>query len=162
VNQLVDVKVIRIDPENRKITLSLRALHANPWDDFAKGHRPGARVNGTVTRIADFGAFVEIAPGIEGLIHVSELSTQRVRRPSDVVKEGQPVEVQIINLDAETRRIALSLKAIQAAGEAAEVEAEEAEKKADEAEAAVRMANRPVNSKLRGGLGGGKLLFETE
>lgn len=159
VNQLVDVKVIRIDAESRKITLSLRALHANPWDEFAKNHRPGARVNGTVTRIADFGAFVEIAPGIEGLIHISELSTQRVRRPGDVVKEGQPVEVQIINLDPETRRIALSLKAIQAAGEAAADEAESKEQEADKVAAAEKMAARPANPNLRGGVGGGKPLF---
>jgi small subunit ribosomal protein S1 len=160
VGQLVEVKVIRLDPETRKIGLSLRALAGNPWDDFAKSHRPGSQVKGTVTRVADFGAFVELASGIEGLIHVSEMSTQRVRRPSDVVKEGQQVEVRILALDPESRRIGLSLKAIaQDAEDKADAETA-AEDEADKLEAAYRLANRPTNPNLRGGIGGGKPLFD--
>lgn len=154
VGQLVDVKVFRIDPENRKIALSLKALHGNPWDDFAKNHRPGTRLEGKVTRIMDFGAFVELAPGIEGLVHVSELSTNHVRRVRDVVSEGQTVKVQVLSLDPDQRRIALSLKAISAEAEDAASEAEEADKRSDLEAAFERMANRPVNPNLRGGIGG--------
>jgi small subunit ribosomal protein S1 len=154
--QLVDVKVMRIDPENRKVGLSLRVLHGNPWDEFARQHRPGARVTGKVTRVADFGAFVELVPGIEGLLHVSELSTQRVRRVRDVVSEGQSVEVQIQNIDPDSRRISLSLKAIAAKAEAAADEAADAEKQADLEAAFERMSNRAVNPNLRGGIGGGR------
>jgi len=157
--QLVDVKVLRIDPENRKIALSLKALRGNPWDEFAANHRPGSRVSGKVTRIADFGAFVELVPGIEGLIHVSELSTQRVRRVRDVLSEGQQVEVQIQSIDPDARRISLSLKAVAAEAESAANEAAEAEKKSDLQAALERMANRPTNPNLRGGIGSNRVQF---
>ena len=160
--QLVDVKVLRIDPDNRKIALSLRALRGNPWEEFAQNHRPGVRVPGKVTRIAEFGAFVELAPGIEGLIHVSELSTQRVRRVRDVLSEGQTVEVQIQNIDPDARRISLSLKAMAAEAEAAAGEATEAEKRSDLEAAYERMANRPANPNLRGGIGASRIQFDRE
>jgi small subunit ribosomal protein S1 len=162
VGQLVDVKVLRIDPENRKIALSLKALHGNPWDDFARNHRPGVRVSGKVTRVADFGAFVELAPGIEGLLHVSELSNQHVRRVRDVVTEGQAVAVQILTIDPEARRIGLSLKAVTSEAEAAADEAAEAERRSDLEAAFERMANRPVNPNLRGGIGSNQVRFERE
>lgn len=159
--QMVEVKVARVDHENRKISLSLRALHGNPWDDFAKDHRPGVRMRGKVTRIMEFGAFVELVPGIEGLIHISELSTSRVRRVQDVVSEGQEVLVQIINIDTEARRIALSLKSIAAEAEDAEDAKAEEERQGDLKEAAERMANRkPSNPNLRGGIGGGQMKFD--
>jgi small subunit ribosomal protein S1 len=84
----------------------------NPWTGVASKFPVGARVSGTVTRLMDFGAFVKLAPGVEGLIHVSELSYQRVWRPSDVLGEGQEVEVKILSVDAEQQRISLSLKAL--------------------------------------------------
>jgi small subunit ribosomal protein S1 len=160
--QLVDVKVIRIDPENRKIGLSLKVLHGNPWDEFAQQHRPGSRVSGKVTRITDFGAFVELVPGIEGLLHVSELSTQRVRRVRDVVSEGQTVAVQIQSIDPDARRISLSLKAVAADAEAAADEAAEVEKRSDLEAAYERMANRPANPNLRGGIGTNRIQFDRE
>jgi small subunit ribosomal protein S1 len=160
--QLVDVKVMRIDPDTRKIGLSLRALRGNPWDEFAANHRPGTRMQGKVTRITDFGAFVELVPGIEGLAHISELSTQRVRRVRDVVSEGQTVGVQILSIDPEQRRIALSLKAIAAEAEAEAEEAAEAEEQSNLEAAYERMANRPTNPNLRGGIGSNRVQFEKD
>ncbi|MGL4421947.1 MAG: 30S ribosomal protein S1 [Gemmataceae bacterium] len=159
IGQLVEVKVLRLEPDTRKIALSLRALASNPWSDFAQNHRPGSRATGSVTRLMDFGAFVELAPGIEGLIHISELSTGRVRRPQDAVQVGQQVEVQILQVDTEQQRIALSLKAVQAGVEAAEDAATQAEAETDKQEALERLANRVRNPNLRGGMGGGAIRF---
>ncbi len=153
IGQKVEVMINRLDFEARKIGLSLRAMVRSPWSDFADAHKPGARVSGKVTRLMDFGAFVEVAPGIEGLVHVSELSTQRVRRASDVVKVGDVVDVQIQNIDVDARRMSLSLKAVKAAHEAAEWEKELEEEESARAEAEERMQNRPVNPNLRGGIG---------
>ena len=155
VGDSVEVKVNRVDFEARKIGLSLKAMIRSPWDDFAQQVKAGARMKGKVTRIAEFGAFVELEPGIEGLIHVSELSTQRVRRVRDIVSEGQQVLVEILSVDAEARRIGLSLKTIARQQEEAEDEAEEAERRGDIVAAEERLANRTVNPNLRGGIGGG-------
>lgn len=160
IGQKVDVKVHRLDFDTRKIGLSLKALHKSPWADFAAENRAGSRVTGKVTRIMEFGAFVEVAPGIEGLVHVSEMSTQRVRRPRDIVKEGDPVEVQIVNIDIEARRMGLSLKAVKLQAEQAEWEKETAEEEADRLEAAAKMAARAANPNLRGGIGGGQIVWE--
>jgi small subunit ribosomal protein S1 len=159
VGDSVEVKVNRVDHEARKISLSLKAMVRSPWDDFAEQNRTGARAKGKVTRIADFGAFVELAPGVEGLIHVSELSTQRVRRVRDVVDEGQTVEVEILNIDPESRRIALSLKSIQRQQEDAEEAAEEAEQRGDLEAAEELRANRAPNPNLRGGIGAAPIDF---
>jgi small subunit ribosomal protein S1 len=148
----VEVKVARIDFETRKIGLSLKALTTSPWEEFSTRIKAGARVTGTVTRTADYGAFVELEPGIEGLIHVSELSTQRVRRVRDVVSEGQRVEVEVLSVDVPNRRIALSLKAVKQAEEDAADAVDAAEEEAALREAAERMANRPINPNLRGGI----------
>lgn len=153
VGQQVEVMVNRVDFETRKIGLSVKALTTSPWDEFAKRVKAGARVIGKVTRIAEFGAFVELEPGIEGLIHVSQLSNQRVRRVRDVVEEGQAVEVEVLTVDTEARRIGLSLKAIAQAKDDAEAAAEQAERLADIKSAEELMANRPVNPNLRGGIG---------
>jgi small subunit ribosomal protein S1 len=162
VGDAVEVMVNRIDPETRKISLSLRALTTSPWDEFAKQVKPGARVTGKVTRTADFGAFVELEPGIEGLVHISELSTQRVRRVRDVVQEGQSVEVEVLSVDPTNRRIGLSLKAIARQKEDADAAAEEAEREADVKAAEERMANRPANPNLRGGIGGTPFKLDKE
>ncbi|MBX9584344.1 MAG: S1 RNA-binding domain-containing protein [Gemmataceae bacterium] len=148
----VEVMIQRVDREARKIGLSLRAMTKSPWEDFAGRIKAGARVNGKVTRTTDFGAFVEVEPGIEGLIHISELSNQRVRRVRDVVDVGQPVEVEVLSVDTEARRMALSLKAIKRAEEVAAEEAEEEELLADRQSAAEALANRPFNPNLRGGI----------
>jgi len=166
IGESVQVLVVRVDHEARKIALSIKALSTSPWDEFATRVKSGARVKGTVTRVADFGAFVELEPGVEGLIHISELSTQRVQRVRDIVSEGQTVEVEILNVDPVARRIGLSLKRIalqaEVAGDAAEEAAEEAERLADETAANETMATRPANPNLRGGIGGNATKFESE
>ena len=162
VGQEVQVFVSRVDHDARKIGLSVKVLTTSPWDEFAERVKAGARLIGKVTRTADFGAFVELEPGIEGLIHVSELSTQRVRRVRDVVSEGQAVEVEILSVDPAARRIALSLKRLAAEKEAAEEAAEDAEQQAELQAAEERMASRPVNPNLRGGIGENPVKFDTE
>lgn len=162
VGQEVEVFVSRVDHDARKIGLSIKVLTTSPWDEFSERVKAGARLIGKVTRIADFGAFVELEPGVEGLIHVSELSTQRVRRVRDVVSEGQAVEVEILSVDPAARRIALSLKRLAAEKEAAEDAAERAEHEAEMKAAEELMANRPVNPNLRGGIGDNPVKLDTE
>ncbi len=119
VGQEVDVKILRIDRETKKLSLGLKQLTPSPWDRVEETLSRGMTVKGKVTRLMDFGAFVEIAPGIEGLIHISELASNRVRRVADVVKPEQEVEVRILKIEPEARKIALSLRPlpVQAAPE---------------------------------------------
>lgn len=110
--QIVRVKVLKIDPDKDgrpRIGLSLKALEVPPWE---KGFpfKEGEVIAGTVTRLADFGAFVEVAPGVDGLVHVSEISYERVPHPNRVLKEGDRVEVLVQKIDYEKRRISLSIK----------------------------------------------------
>jgi small subunit ribosomal protein S1 len=114
VGQQVDVKVLKLATEGdkRRISVGMKQLLAHPWDAVAQKFKVGDRVRGTVTRLMEFGAFVELEPGIEGLIHISEMSWSRgkVRKPSDVVKEGETVEAVILSVSAGERRISLGLK----------------------------------------------------
>jgi len=111
VGQKVRVKVEKVNAQTGKISLSYRDLLDHPWDDIEKKVPVGTVLKGAVTRIAKFGAFVRVAPGVEGLIHISEMAHQRIRAVGDVVKEGEDVEVKILSIDKEAQRIALSLKA---------------------------------------------------
>ncbi|MGC1296921.1 MAG: S1 RNA-binding domain-containing protein, partial [Alloacidobacterium sp.] len=109
--QQVEVKVLKIDSEKRRISLGLKQLQKHPWDDAAEKYRTGDRVRGTVTRLADFGAFVELESGIEGLIHLSEMSwVKKVRKPDDILKQGDVVDAVILGMNAGERRISLGLK----------------------------------------------------
>lgn len=109
--QQVEAKVVRIDPEKHRISVSMKELQAQPWDAAPEKYRVGERVRGTITRITDFGAFVELEPGIEGLIHISEMSwSRKIRRPSDAVKPGETVEAVILGVNPGERRISLGLK----------------------------------------------------
>lgn len=110
--QQVKVKIERIDSDTGKIGLSYRESAENPWDKVETKYYAGATVNGTVSKIMDFGAFVKLEPGVEGLIHISELAHGRVFRTSDVVSEGQGVEVKVLTVDKEKQRIGLSLRAL--------------------------------------------------
>ena len=111
VGQEVQVRILKIDPETKKISLGLKQLQAEPWATVPERFQAGQRVTGTVTRLQDFGAFVEIEPGVEGLIHISEMSWgKKVRHPSDVVKEGDRVDAVILGIKPEERRISLGLK----------------------------------------------------
>ena len=111
VGQEVQVRILKIDPETKKISLGLKQLQAEPWATVPDRFQAGQRVTGTVTRLQDFGAFVEIEPGVEGLIHISEMSWgKKVRHPSDVVKQGDRVDAVILGIKPEERRISLGLK----------------------------------------------------
>jgi small subunit ribosomal protein S1 len=145
--QKVKVLVLRIDPGTRKITLGLRQLTESPWDQAPYNYPPGSLADGKVTRIMDFGAFVEIEPGLEGLIHVSEISPTRVRRVADILKVGQEVSVKILNVDAAERRMSLSLKAALAAKAARAADDDEDE------EDAGPQPERKRATPLRGGVG---------
>ncbi len=105
----VTVKVLKIDRTAQKLTLGLKQLMPSPWEGAGAKYLRGTMIKGKVTRIMDFGAFVELEPGVEGLIHISELSPTRVRRVADIVKPEQEVEVRILKVDAEEKKIALSL-----------------------------------------------------
>jgi small subunit ribosomal protein S1 len=107
----VEVKVLKINREKKKISLGMKQLQPDPWAVAAEKYQVGQRIQGKVARVADFGAFVELEPGLEGLIHVSEMSwTKRNVRASDVVKEGELVEAVILGVNAADKRIALGLK----------------------------------------------------
>jgi small subunit ribosomal protein S1 len=109
--QEIEAKVIKIDPDKQRISISMKQLLAHPWDVVPEKYKTGERVRGTVTRIADFGAFVELDPGIEGLIHISEMSwAKRVRNPGDVVKPGDTVEAVILGISMGEKRMSLGLK----------------------------------------------------
>jgi small subunit ribosomal protein S1 len=155
--QQVEVAVVRVDREKRKVSLSLRQLVASPYEQIAVNYPPRTLVQGKVTRIAEFGAFVELEPGVEGLIHVSELAPNRVFKVSNVVKEGQDVEVMVLSVDAEKRRIALSLKQV-AQAKAPPPAPATAEPEEEEPEAPAK-PTRPRTTPLRGGTGGGGPLF---
>jgi small subunit ribosomal protein S1 len=109
--QKLDVKVLKVNKETRKISLGLKQLQPDPWSLVAEKYAQGSRVHGKVARVMDFGAFVELEPGIEGLIHVSEMSwTKRNVRPADVVKVGETVDCVVLNVNPDDKRIGLGLK----------------------------------------------------
>ena len=101
VGDKVEVQILKVDPAKQRISLGLKQLQPHPWDLAAEKYKAGERVQGTVTRVTDFGAFVELEKGIEGLIHLSEMSwSKKVRKPSDVVKPGDTVEVVMLGVNA--------------------------------------------------------------
>ena len=111
IGQQLQLKVLKVDPESKRISLGLKQLLPEPWDSAAEKYTAGQRITGAVTRLMDFGAFVELEPGIEGLIHVSEMSwVKKVRKPSDMLKEGDTVDAVILSVSPGERRISLGLK----------------------------------------------------
>jgi small subunit ribosomal protein S1 len=109
--QQVEVKVLKVDAAKRRISVGMKQLQPHPWDLVGEKYKAGDRVRGTVTRVAEFGAFVELDKGVEGLIHLSEMSwSKKMRKPSDVVKPGDQVEVVILGVNQADRRISLGLK----------------------------------------------------
>ena len=112
--QVVDVKILNIDQEERKISLGMKQLEPDPWEGISDRYPAGTVLTGTVRNITNFGVFVEIEPGIDGLVHVSDLSwTKKVRHPGDMVDEGQELDVVILNIDEERRRISLGHKQVK-------------------------------------------------
>ena len=111
IGQQLQLKVLKVDAESRRISLGLKQLEPEPWDSAADRYTVGQRISGTVTRLMDFGAFVEMEPGIEGLIHVSEMSwVKKVHKPSDILKPGDTVEAVVLSVSPGERRISLGLK----------------------------------------------------
>jgi small subunit ribosomal protein S1 len=110
VNDLVDVKVIKIDADTGKISLSLKQAMADPWNGVETRYATGSALTGRVVRVESFGAFIEVEEGIEGLLPVSEMSWQRIRHPGDVVKEGDTIKLVVIGVDPTARKMTFSLK----------------------------------------------------
>jgi small subunit ribosomal protein S1 len=145
VGQSVKVIVLKLDRDKRKVSLGLKQLAASPWDNIHERYIPNTVVKGKVSRLADFGAFVELEPGVEGLIHISELAPQRVFRARDIVQVDQEVNVVVVSVDQANRRIGLSLK--QALAKAAPPPEE-----VEEEEEYTPPPPRPRNPNLRGGV----------
>jgi small subunit ribosomal protein S1 len=111
VGQQLTLRILKIDSETNKISLGLKQLEPDPWTTAPERYLPGARVTGSVVRLMDFGAFVELEPGLEGLIHISEMSwAKKVRHPSDLLKAGDRVDAVVLSVKPEEKRIALGLK----------------------------------------------------
>ena len=111
IDQEVGVVVSEVDPDKRRLSLSLRATEPNPWEQVAETYSVGATIKGTVRNLTDFGAFVEIVPGVDGLVHISDMSwTRRINHPSEVVQKGDDVEAVITSVDSYNQRISLSMK----------------------------------------------------
>ncbi|HVS84806.1 MAG TPA: 30S ribosomal protein S1 [Gaiellaceae bacterium] len=113
IGQTVQVKVLDIDRERQRISLGLKQTQTDPWQQVLESYQQGDVVRGTVTKVVTFGAFVEILPGVEGLVHISELAQHHVENPREVVSQGDQVNVQILEVDAERRRLSLSLKRVE-------------------------------------------------
>lgn len=145
--QKIQVRVDKIDPQSGKISLSYRSLQEHPWANIEQRFPAGGIVTGTVSRIAEFGAFVKLATGVEGLVHVSELAHHRVTRVSNVVQEGQEVSVKILSVEPDKQRMSLSIKRAQAAPAEAETSKEEVEEPLRE------MAVPKHRGPLKGGVG---------
>ncbi len=154
--QKIRCKVISVDQQRRRIALGLKQLDEDPWArDIPGKYQPGQVVTGTVTKITNFGVFVGLEDGLEGLLHISELADHKVESPEDVVKLGDTIEVKILRVDTDDRKIGLSRKRVDWSSEA---EAAQPAAKPDKPAAAAR----PGSSELKGGIGGGSgPLFKT-
>ena len=144
--QEVTVKVAKVEKDKKKISLSMKELTQNPWVLAADKYAAESTVQGKVTRATDFGAFVELEPGIEGLVHISELDHKRVNKVTDVVRVGQEVTAKVLEFDGNKKRVSLSLKALS---EDPRIAAEAA----SEADFQAAQANRKPREDLRGGIG---------
>ena len=115
VGDMVEVQVLGVDEANRRISLGLKQTEANPWEELGQKHPIGSQVKGKVKSITDFGVFVEIEPGIDGLVHISDLSwTKKIRHPSEVVKKGDELEATVLGIDVENERVSLGVKQLTA------------------------------------------------
>ena len=115
VGEEVKVKVLGLDPERERISLSIKATQPGPWDAAAEKAPAGTVLEGTVKRVVDFGAFVEVFPGVEGLVHVSQISHKHIANPSDVLTAGDKVQVKVLDVNPERQRLSLSIKALEEA-----------------------------------------------
>ncbi|MBO7185010.1 MAG: S1 RNA-binding domain-containing protein, partial [Oscillospiraceae bacterium] len=123
----ITVFVKSFDAEKKKISLGYKTAEMNPWNQFMTKYQIGDVVDAKIVKLMTFGAFAEILPGVDGLIHISQIANKRIGKPEDVLAEGQDVQVKITDVDAENKRISLSIRALlaPAAEEAAEEETAE-------------------------------------
>jgi small subunit ribosomal protein S1 len=122
IGQQVRVKVLDIDRDRQRISLGLKQTQSDPWQEVVERYSEGDVVDGRVTKVVTFGAFVEILPGVEGLVHISELAPHHVENPREIVSQGQTVNVRILEVDADRRRLSLSMKRVEGAGQPGGVE----------------------------------------
>jgi len=114
VGDMVDVMVLDVNKATKRISLGMKQVEADPWATIEERYKPGERVEGKVRNLTDFGAFVELEPGVDGLLHISDMSwTRNIGHPSEILKKGQSVETQVLNVDRDNKRISLGLKQIQ-------------------------------------------------
>ena len=125
VGEEVQAKVISVDPESGRVSLSIKDTLAGPWDNIEERAAVGSVLDGLVKRLTTFGAFVELFPGVEGLVHISQIAHQHIATPHEVLKEGQEVQVKVLEVHPEQQRISLSIKALQEAPKPEKEEVEE-------------------------------------
>jgi small subunit ribosomal protein S1 len=125
IGQTVNVKVLDIDRERQRISLGLKQTQSDPWQQVVERYREGDVVEGKVTKVVTFGAFVEIVPGVEGLVHISELAQHHVENPREIVSQGDVVRVAVLEIDAERRRLSLSMKRVEGGGVVSRAQAPE-------------------------------------
>lgn len=125
VGEEVQAKVISVDPESGRVSLSIKDTLAGPWDNIEERAAVGSVLDGLVKRLTTFGAFVELFPGVEGLVHISQIAHQHIATPHEVLKEGQEVQVKVLEVHPEQQRISLSIKALQEAPKPEKGEVEE-------------------------------------
>lgn len=106
----VKVRILKVDPDAGRVSLSIKEAESSPWEEGVREFEPGSVVTGVVRRVVDFGAFVELKPGLEGLVHVSQIANQHVAHPSDVLEEGQEVKVKVLSIDPDRQRVSLSIR----------------------------------------------------
>lgn len=146
--QEIDVKVLKLDTEKKRISLGMKQLAQNPWQSAQEQYAQGRTVSGKVTRLTDFGAFIELEPGLEGMVHISELAWRRVGSVGEILKVGETKDFQVVEVDTKRKRVSLSLKALEKRPESAKPE------RAEEPEPAPAEP-RKRNPNLRGGTGTG-------
>ncbi len=155
--QELNCKILAVDTDRRRIALGLKQMSDDPWNtDIPNRYTPGQVISGNVTKITNFGVFIGLEDGLEGLLHISELADHKVENPEDVVKVGDKLEVKVLRVDTEDRKIGLSRRRVDWSEEQ---EAEDAKKR--EAETATATAGNIPEQELKGGLGGGGLLIDT-
>ncbi len=157
--QELQCKILSVDTDRRRIALGLKQLGDDPWStDIPDRYQTGQVIKGKVTKITNFGVFVGLEDGLEGLLHISELSDDKIENPEDLVKVGEEMEVKVLRVDTDERKIGLSRRRVDWS---AEQEAAENKKNGDDGPVSASGGRQIADSDLKGGLGGGGLLIET-
>jgi small subunit ribosomal protein S1 len=148
---VIKIRVMSVDLDRKRISLSLKQVGDDPWVGAAVRWAPDTVIEGVVTKEMEFGAFVQLTPGVEGLIHISELSQQRINRVGEVARQGETIKAKVLSVDEEARRISLSVKALETSNEFAYSSEDD-----DQPAPPPKKRKTP----LKGGLGGGGLLIQ--